>query len=112
MYQAIKARGLDGKVIVATGDGDMATVKLIRDSATSMKYNSAQFGKEIGRQALMAAYNTALGQQVIKHVLIPVMPITFENSQKYQGWDNDVPEDLTPTWYSTPEWKDLSAKIK
>lgn len=112
VYQAIKARGLDGKVIVATGDGDMETVKLIRDSATSMKYNSAQFGKEIGRQALMAAYNTALGQQVIKHVLIPVMPITFENSQKYQGWDNDVPEDLTPTWYSTPEWKDLSAKIK
>ncbi|MHB0868656.1 MAG: sugar ABC transporter substrate-binding protein [Chloroflexota bacterium] len=111
-YQAIKARGLDGKVVVATGDGDMETVKLIRDQKTSMKYNSAQFGKEIGRQALLAAYNTALGQQIIKHVLIPVMPITFENSEKYKGWENDVPEDLTPTWYSTPEWKELSAKIK
>lgn len=111
-YQAIKARGLDGKVIVATGDGDMETVKLIRDEKTSMKYNSAQFGKEIGRQALMAAYNTALGQQVIKHVLIPVMPITIENANKYQGWDNDVPEDLTPAWYNTPRWKELSAKIK
>ncbi|HEX9015251.1 MAG TPA: sugar ABC transporter substrate-binding protein [Chloroflexota bacterium] len=111
-YQAIKARGLDGKVIIATGDGDMESVKLIRDANTSMKYNSAQFGKEIGRQALMAAYNTALGQQVIKHVLIPVMPITIENANKYQGWSNDVPDDLTPAWYSTPEWKDLSAKIK
>ena len=111
-YQAIKARGLDGKVIVATGDGDMETVKLIRDEKTSMKYNSAQFGKEIGRQALMAAYNTALGQQVIKHVLIPVMPITIENANKYQGWDNDVPEDLTTAWYNTPRWKELSAKIK
>lgn len=111
-YQAIKARGLDGKVVVATGDGDMETVKLIRDTKTSMKYNSAQFGKEIGRQALLAAYNTVLKQQVIKHVLIPVMPITIENAEKYKGWDNDVPEDLTPAWYSTPEWKELSAKIK
>ena len=111
-YQAIKARGLDGKVIVATGDGDMETVKLIRDPNTSMKYNSAQFGKEIGRQALMAAYNTVLGQQVIKHVLIPVMPITIENANSYQGWGNDVPEDLAPAWEKTPEWKALSAKIK
>ena len=111
-YQAIKARGLDGKVIIATGDGDMESVKLIRDAKTSMKYDSAQFGKEIGRQALMAAYNTVLGQQVIKHVLIPVMPITIDNANKYQGWSNDVPEDLTPSWYNTPEWKDLSAKIK
>ncbi len=111
-YQAIKARGLDGKVVIATGDGDMESVKLIRDANTSMKYNSAQFGKEIGRQALMAAYQTVLGQQVIKHVLIPVMPITIENANKYQGWSNDVPEDLTPAWYNTPEWKELSAKIK
>lgn len=110
--QAIKARGLEGKVIVATGDGDMETVKLIRDANTSMKYNSAQFGKDIGRQAMMAAYNTVLGQQVIKHVLIPVMPITIENANNYQGWSSDIPEDLTPTWYKTPEWKTLSEKIK
>ena len=111
-YQAIKARGLDGKVIIATGDGDMESVKLIKDPNTSLKYDSAQFGKEIGRQALMAAYNTVLGQQVIKHVLIPVMPITIQNADKYKGWTGDIPDDLTPPWYSTPEWKDLSAKIK
>ena len=110
--QAIKARGLTGKVIIAGGDGDMEAVKLIKDPNESYKYDSAQFGKEIGRQAFMAAYNTVLGQQVIQHVLIPVMPITIQNADKYQGWTGDIPSDLTPAWYSTPEWQALCKQIK
>jgi len=91
------------EIIVATVDGDPASVQNIRDSRLTV-IDSAQFCWHLGANALLAAYQLLQGRDDLPStILLPVFPITGETIDRYQGWYGNIPEPFTKPWQSTEE---------
>lgn len=98
------ARAGRNEIMVATVDGDPASVENIRKKRLTV-VNSAQFCGPLGAQALTTAYQIAQGKQVVRHQLVPVFPITRETMSRYPGWLGPIPRPFTKPWPSkTPQW--------
>ena len=93
------------EIMTATVDGDPVSVENIRKKRLTV-INTAQFCGPLGAQALQAAYRIAQGQQVPRHQLIPVFPVTTETIRRYPGWQGPVPGTFKKPWPSKkPVWE-------
>lgn len=92
------------EIKVATVDGAPASVENIRRRRLTV-INTAQFCGPLGAQAMQVAYRIALGQQVARHQLIPVFPVTRETLDRYPGWLGPIPKPFSKPWPSKqPRW--------
>lgn len=98
------ARAGRTEIMVATVDGDPASVENIRKKRLTV-VNSAQFCGPLGAQALATAYQIAQGKQVARQQLVPVFPVTRETMARYPGWLGPIPKPFTKPWPSKqPQW--------
>ena len=98
------ARAGRTEIMVATVDGDPASVENIRKKRLTV-VNSAQFCGPLGAQALSTAYRIALGTAVPRQQLIPVFPVTRETMARYPGWAGPIPKPFKKPWRSMhPQW--------
>lgn len=98
------------EILVATVDGDPASVENIRDGRLTV-IDSAQFCGPLGAAAMKAAWTILEGGQPPRHALTPVFPITRETLAIYPGWLGPVPPSFTKPWSSRePRW-DGSLKV-
>lgn len=97
------------EILVATVDGDPASVSNIRNGRMTV-IDSAQFCGPLGAEAFRAACSILEGRKTPYHALVPVFPITRETLGRYPGWKGPVPADFTKPWASKdPVW---SGKLK
>ncbi len=89
------------EIIVATVDGDPASVENIQNSRMTV-IDSAQFCWHLGANAMLAGLKLLEGNENFPStILLPVFPITRETMDQYQGWYGDIPEPFTKPWQST-----------
>lgn len=92
------------EIVVATVDGDPASVENIRAGRLTA-IDSAQFCGPLGAEAMRAAYALLLGEKPPYHALVPVFPVTRETLASYPGWQGPIPTSLAKPWPSdTQEW--------
>ncbi|MDM8547633.1 sugar ABC transporter substrate-binding protein [Candidatus Venteria ishoeyi] len=92
------------EIVVATVDGDPASVKNIQAGRLT-HIDTAQFCGAMGAQALLIAYDILLGQTVPSLTLIPVYPITQKTLINYPGWSGNIPQTFKKPWLShQPYW--------
>lgn len=100
------------EIMVATIDGDPASVKNIREGRLTV-IDSAQFCGPLGAEALKAAYALLNGDKPSYHALIPVFPITRETLKQYPGWMGPIPPAFTKPWNSpVPQWNGAMRVVK
>ncbi len=94
-----------GEIIVATIDGDPASVENIKAGRMTV-IDSAQFCGPLGAEAMKAAIGILTGEDTPYHALVPVFPITRETLDIYPGWEGPIPAGFTKPWKSrSPEWQ-------
>jgi len=104
VVEALAAAGRR-EILVATIDGDPASVENIQDGALTV-IDSAQFCGELGAEAMRQGWKVLQGQRADAHVLIPTFPITAETVDQYGGWDGSLPAAFVKPWpSSTPSWE-------
>ena len=97
------------EILVATVDGDPASVAAIRDGRMIV-VDSAQFCGPLGAEAFRTACSILAKKKVPYHALVPVFPVTRETLNRYPGWKGPIPADFTKPWPSKePQW---SGKLK
>ena len=100
------------EIMVATIDGDPASVKNIRKGRLTV-IDSAQFCGPLGAEAFKAAYGLLTNQKTPYHALVPVFPITRETLKWYPGWMGPIPPAFTKPWKSTsPQWRGAVRVVK
>lgn len=100
------------EIIVATIDGDPASVKNIRAGRLTV-IDSAQFCGPLGAEAFRAAYALLNKKKVPYHALVPVFPITKETLKRYPGWMGPIPADFVKPWKSpVPQWRGTMRIVK
>jgi len=93
------------EIMVATIDGDPASVKNIREGRLTV-IDSAQFCGPLGAEALKAGYALLNNEKTPYHALVPVFPITRETMKRYPGWMGPIPPAFTKPWKSSvPQWQ-------
>jgi ribose transport system substrate-binding protein len=93
------------EIVVATIDGDPASVRNIREQRLT-HIDSAQFCGPLGAEAMKAGYAVATGQEIAKHILVPVFPITKETLARYPGWLGPIPSAFDKPWVANqPLWE-------
>lgn len=93
------------EIMVATIDGDPASVKNIRAGRLTV-IDSAQFCGPLGAEAFRAAYASLNKEKIPYHALVPVFPITKETLQRYPGWMGPIPAAFVKPWKSTvTQWR-------
>jgi ribose transport system substrate-binding protein len=102
VVKAISNAGRD-EILVATIDGDPASVKNIKAGKNTI-IDSAQFCGDIGRQSMKVAYDKLLGKEIPKKILIPTFPITKETMKLYPGWMGRVPKSFEKPWKKGVYW--------
>jgi ribose transport system substrate-binding protein len=92
------------EIIVATIDGDPASVENIR-SGRLTAIDSAQFCGPLGAEAMKTAFELLTGGSPPYHALVPVFPVTAETLELYPGWQGPIPPGFTKPWTSSaPQW--------
>lgn len=100
------------EIIVATIDGDPASVKNIRAGRLTV-IDSAQFCGPLGAEAFRAAYALLNKKKVPYHALVPVFPITKETLKRYPGWMGPIPANFVKPWKSpVPQWRGTMRIVK
>jgi len=100
------------EIMVATIDGDPASVKNIREGRLTV-IDSAQFCGPLGAEALKAAYALLNNVKSPYHALVPVFPITRETLKKYPGWMGPIPPAFTKPWKSSvQQWNGTIRIVK
>ncbi|MBF0551022.1 MAG: sugar ABC transporter substrate-binding protein [Deltaproteobacteria bacterium] len=94
-----------GEIVVATIDGDPASVENIKAGRLTV-IDSAQFCGPLGAEAMKAAFGKLTGGDPPYHALVPVFPITRETLGFYPGWDGPIPAGFIKPWKSrVPRWQ-------
>ena len=92
------------EIMVASIDGDPASVENIRSSALTV-IDAAQFCGPLGAEAMKSAYLLLTGGKPPRHALVPVFPVTAETLSLYPGWQGPLPPEFKKPWpSSSPEW--------
>lgn len=100
------------EIMVATIDGDPASVKNIREGRLTV-IDSAQFCGPLGAEALKAGYALLNGDKPPYHALVPVFPITRETLKQYPGWMGPIPPAFTKPWKSqVSQWSGAVRVVK
>jgi len=100
------------EIMVATIDGDPASVKNIREGRLTV-IDSAQFCGPLGAEAFRAAYTLLTGEKTPYHALVPVFPITKETLKQYPGWMGPIPPAFAKPWKSpVPQWRGAMRIVK
>jgi ribose transport system substrate-binding protein len=100
------------EIMVATIDGDPASVKNIREGRLTV-IDTAQFCGPLGAEALKAAYALLNGEKTPYHALVPVFPITRETLNRYPGWMGPIPPAFAKPWKSSaPQWRGTMRIVK
>lgn len=100
------------EIMVATIDGDPASVKNIRAGRLTV-IDSAQFCGPLGAEAFRAAYALLNKEKIPYHALVPVFPITKETLQRYPGWMGPIPAAFAKPWKSSvPQWRGAMRIVK
>lgn len=96
------------EIMVASVDGDLASIENILTQRLT-RIDAAQFCGPLGAQAMKTAYAVVNGQDVSKHILIPVYPVTEETIHNYPGWLGPIPRSFNKPWPSLyPTWNERS----
>lgn len=97
-----------GEIVVASIDGDPASVSNIREQRLT-HIDTAQFCGPLGAEAMKAGYAVATGQQIARHILVPVFPITKETLERYPGWLGPIPAAFDKPWAANqPVWEGVT----
>jgi len=100
------------EIVVATVDGDPASVDNIRNGRLTV-IDAAQFCGPLGAEAMRAGYALLTGQKPPHHALVPVFPITRETLDSYPGWLGPIPTAFAKPWPSkTPQWSGALRIVK
>ena len=100
------------EILVATTDGDPASVKNIKNGCLTV-IDSAQFCGPLGAEAMKTSYALLTGGKPPYYALVPVFPITRETMSIYPGWQGPVPHDFKKPWKSKqPDWQSKLKIIK
>lgn len=92
------------EIVVATIDGDPASVKNIENGALT-RIDAAQFCGPMGAEAMKVGWAVLTGGAVPREVLVPVFPVTRETRARYPGWAGPVPSAFEKPWPSErPLW--------
>ena len=106
------ARAGRHEIMVATIDGDPASVKNIRAGRLTV-IDSAQFCGPLGAEAFRAAYALLNKEKIPYHALVPVFPITKETLKRYPGWMGPIPTAFVKPWKSpVPQWRGTMRVVK
>ncbi|MDD5167337.1 MAG: sugar ABC transporter substrate-binding protein [Syntrophales bacterium] len=93
------------EIMVATIDGDPASIKNIRAGRLTV-IDSAQFCGPLGAEAMKAAYALLTGSTPPFHALVPVFPVTRETLDRYPGWQGPIPAPFKKPWKcKQPQWQ-------
>jgi ribose transport system substrate-binding protein len=96
------------EIVVASIDGDPAAVRNIREQRLT-HIDAAQFCGPLGAEAMKAGYAVATGQEIAKHILVPVFPITKETLARYPGWLGPIPSAFDKPWTANqPRWEGVT----
>lgn len=100
------------EIMVATIDGDPASVKNIRAGRLTV-IDSAQFCGPLGAEAFRTAYALLNKEKTPYHALVPVFPITKETLKRYPGWMGPIPPAFAKPWKSpVPQWQGTMRVVK
>lgn len=100
------------EIMVATIDGDPASVKNIRAGRLTV-IDAAQFCGPLGAEAFKAAYALLNREKIPYHALVPVFPITKETLKQYPGWMGPIPAAFAKPWKSpVPQWSGTMRTVK
>ncbi len=100
------------EIMVATIDGDPASVKNIRKGRLTV-IDSAQFCGPLGAETLKAGYALLNGDTTPYHALVPVFPISKETLKLYPGWMGPIPPAFAKPWKSpVPQWRGTMRIVK
>lgn len=96
VVDALARAGRD-EIVVATVDGDPASMKNIRDRRLT-RIDAAQFCGPLGARAARAAYDILSGKDVPARILVPTFPVTADTLDKYPGWNGPIPASFQKPW--------------
>ncbi|OQX17112.1 MAG: sugar ABC transporter substrate-binding protein [Desulfobulbaceae bacterium A2] len=100
------------EIMVATIDGDPASVENIREGRLTV-IDSAQFCGPLGAEAFRTAYALLTNEKTPYHALVPVFPITQETLTQYPGWMGPIPPAFVKPWKSSvPQWSGAMRVVK
>ncbi len=100
------------EIMVATIDGDPASVKNIREGRLTV-IDAAQFCGPLGAEALKTAYALLNKEKTPYHALVPVFPITRETLKRYPGWMGPIPAAFAKPWKSSvQQWRGAMRIVK
>lgn len=111
VVDALAAAGRQ-EIVVATNDGDPASITNIRNGRLTV-IDSAQFCGQLGVLSMRTTWQVLKGEKVSEHLLVPTFPVTAETVERYNGWLGDLPTAFELPWNGvrwTPDVRRVGAQ--